>query len=1230
MPNIDTLSIQFNANGTEKAIKNIKSMGYAVRNLAQSVKGIDASKLSAFTSSMETLKKSVPTEAQTNRMVAFGEAVKSLSSVIGSANIGGFSKDMSTLGDAVNTFKKSSVNSITNAVTAMQNLQTQTQATANTISNAIPESSVSIERGNRANESLSQTKELIASLDKVQIKATGIQGVLQKMGMVVPTKKFKDLEENAEKIRQKYDELRAALQKGLNEGSIESGGTEYRKKMAELDALRNKYDELIQKQKELAIEGKGFAFNSNISKAFQGASNSVKGVKQAFNGITSIVQSANKGISALISKIRSIGSTSKKASQDTTSLNKVVKKLGNELFRVSKMLKLMIVRKALRAVIAEVSNGFQSLAIHSDEFNNAMSSLINGSKTLGYSFSAMVSPLINALAPAIVYVINLLTRLLNVFNQVMSALTGASSWNKAKAFTDSWRDSIEGAGSAAKKTANELKKTVLGFDELNQLQDNKDSSSGGGGIADMFETLPIESKWKDLANKIKAIAQRLFNPIKKAWNKVGDFVKKSWKYAMDEVLKLGKSVARDFLKVWEQEATQKIFENIFESVGWIGVAVGNLAKRFREAWDENKTGLHILEAIRDIILIVTNHIKDMAKATAEWADNLDFKPLLTSIQRWLESLKPAMDAVMGILEDFYNQVVLKFTKWVIESGLPELIDVFKRFNEEVDWDGLRSKLAELWKHLEPFMETVGEGLIIFIERIADAVANFVNSEAFENFLTKIEEWMDNVDPEDVADGLETIAKAIIAFKLGSAVVKGLSTVAKFLSLIKSLAPMLKLAVVISVAYEGLQAGLDLGEKLFPDEKELYEHYKGIVGTWNLIKDSVTAIVDYIYDYFTSAWDMATSYAKIVITEVNAIIGDGSWEEVGKAFDDWQQAVDKFRSLNYMSDYSTDDYVNEWIKAKNSIEDTTGTLENFKEKASKAFEGANKESKNFGTKVKELKEDTDKADTSTTSFTQKIADLKAKASEAETGISNLNEKGKSFGTTVKELASANDSAKTSNDTLTESFGRIYKALMDTTKKTDEMNVAWKESDVAIAQTTLSMDGSVKELQKGVDDASEDIKKQSKAITDSFSKDKWTFSGVAEGLSKTFKDAKDAIGKIWNSIAKTLNGEFGIGSTKFKIKLPTFATGGFPEDGLFLASHHELVGSFSNGKTAVANNQQIIAGIETGVYSAMSKAMAQNNGGSQYISNEIIVDGDVIARSVSKAQERQGRRFSPSMA
>lgn len=52
---------------------------------------------------------------------------------------------------------------------------------------------------------------------------------------------------------------------------------------------------------------------------------------------------------------------------------------------------------------------------------------------------------------------------------------------------------------------------------------------------------------------------------------------------------------------------------------------------------------------------------------------------------------------------------------------------------------------------------------------------------------------------------------------------------------------------------------------------------------------------------------------------------------------------------------------------------------------------------------------------------------------------------------------------------------------------------------------------------------------------------------------------------------------------------FATGGFPEDGLFFANHNEMVGKFTNGKTAVANNEQIVSGIASGVRDANS---AQN--------------------------------------
>lgn len=80
--------------------------------------------------------------------------------------------------------------------------------------------------------------------------------------------------------------------------------------------------------------------------------------------------------------------------------------------------------------------------------------------------------------------------------------------------------------------------------------------------------------------------------------------------------------------------------------------------------------------------------------------------------------------------------------------------------------------------------------------------------------------------------------------------------------------------------------------------------------------------------------------------------------------------------------------------------------------------------------------------------------------------------------------------------------------------------------------------------------------------------------------------------------------------------TFATGGFPEDGLFLANHTELIGKFSNGKTAVANNEQIIEGVAGGVERGMRAALSStnsNNGSNEY---NFYIDSKKMAKAIAK--------------
>ena len=103
---------------------------------------------------------------------------------------------------------------------------------------------------------------------------------------------------------------------------------------------------------------------------------------------------------------------------------------------------------------------------------------------------------------------------------------------------------------------------------------------------------------------------------------------------------------------------------------------------------------------------------------------------------------------------------------------------------------------------------------------------------------------------------------------------------------------------------------------------------------------------------------------------------------------------------------------------------------------------------------------------------------------------------------------------------------------------------------------------------------------------------------------------------------------------RVSMPTFALGGFPDHGeMFIAREQgpELVGRIGN-RTAVANNDQIVSGIATaneGVINAIIAATQQiissieNNGGDVYM------DGDKVGERVTAYQNRQNRMYGKTL-
>lgn len=546
-----------------------------------------------------------------------------------------------------------------------------------------------------------------------------------------------------------------ARQIQYEEKAIEEAGRHYNKL---LKSQSESYKKLIETIKK---------FSETVKKSFSSIYNGLKKVNSVVNSFGARIKNLAQKHLPLFRK------ESEKAKNSLSGFGNRLKSLALSLLIFNQL------RKIFSASTSAIREGFENLYNENEKFRNSIENLKASLVTLKNALAAAFAPIVEIAIPYIQSLVEWLMEAVNLIGQFIAALTGRKTYTKA--IRQSAKAS-EDAADAIEDETDAMNKQLSSLDKLNNLtsQNNKDKtgSSAGAGSAGgtMFEEVPIESSILDAADKVKDILSELFKPLKEAWDREGQFVMDSWKYALEEVWKLIKDIGRDFLTVWQEDATVDILANILHIIGDIGLIVGHLARNFREAWNENEVGLNILRNIRDIIGIIVQHIRNAADATVEWADKLDFYPILDAFNRFLVSIKPVVDAVWGILEDFYTHVLLPLAKWTIEKGLPELLQVFIDFNKKVDWESLRENIAEFWNHLEPFAETVGEGLIIFIDRVSDALAGFINSDSFKNFLKTVEDWMDSVSPEDVADAITKLAEAFIALKLallGFTAIKGI-------------------------------------------------------------------------------------------------------------------------------------------------------------------------------------------------------------------------------------------------------------------------------------------------------------------------------------------------------------------------------------------------------------------------------------------------------------------------
>lgn len=288
-------------------------------------------------------------------------------------------------------------------------------------------------------------------------------------------------------------------------------------------------------------------------------------------------------------------------------------------------------------------DGFKNLAQYSGETNNSISMLMSSLTQLKNAFAAAFAPILNVIAPILNTLIQKIISVVNTFGQLTSALTGKTTYIKAKKVQQDYAKSLNSnANSAknAKKANEELKRTILSFDQINKMDDNSSSDSnsgiadtGGLSPSDMFETESIPSKIKGIADMIKQawknadfteIGAMVGNKLNAALNSI------PWDKIKNTCNKIAKSVAT-FLNGFLETVDWKLVGNTLaqgintafgmantfaENFHWdsLGKAIGNGINGALGGLDWNL----IQETVRNIATGITDTLNSFIQTT-DWA-----------------------------------------------------------------------------------------------------------------------------------------------------------------------------------------------------------------------------------------------------------------------------------------------------------------------------------------------------------------------------------------------------------------------------------------------------------------------------------------------------------------------------------------------------------------------------------------------------------------------------------
>lgn len=654
------------------------------------------------------------------------------------------------------------------------------QKVTKTVSDSVKSETSKVKQAMKMDDATESVKKQLSIIQKLKRSITAMQ---LKTGIKSPTKEYTEavhaikayrdnIESTTKTLDRYYSKRDKMIDLGVDQESRSWKSLEYDIKNAEAQLERYKRakaqavsqkaelvsnDNAFKRTRETALPRQALNFGTGIfkgigsigsgignavSKGWGGLTKLLGGVGNAASSFAGVIQKCSGAYAALIQKFTSGIPFLNRTKSSFNGLGTSGRGLIGILKTIGMTAKFMFASFVIRGTVDGAKQGMQNLAQYSGETNRSISMLMSSLTQLKNSIATAFAPVLNVVAPILNALIQKIISVFNVIGQLTSALTGNTTYIKAKKVQQDYAKSLNSnANSAknAKKANEELQRTILSFDQINKMDDNGSSDSNSGiadtpdGLSpsDMFETASIPSKIKGIADQIKQawknadfteIGAMVGNKLNSALNSI------PWDKIKSTCNKIAKSVAT-FLNGFIEAADWELVGNTFsrglntafgfvdtfaKNFHWnsLGTAIGDGINGAMDGLDWALIKGTVHDTVSGLIstlnaAIATTNWSKVGKTIGEYF-NTRLEALYTAVSQfhWNDFGKSVSDAINNAVATFDAAKAGKTANDAVKGILDALIQAventnwqqvgekIKEFLANIDWVGIVEKISE--------------------------------------------------------------------------------------------------------------------------------------------------------------------------------------------------------------------------------------------------------------------------------------------------------------------------------------------------------------------------------------------------------------------------------------------------------------------------------------------------------------------------------------------------------